>query len=331
MTEAVVDSLLNSGEPALRYKTLTKLLKKDASSAEMQALQGEIKTSPRVQALLAERTPDGKIPYHPYSKWFGANWVLAILAELEYPPGDAGLLPLREQELDYLLQSTGEGWQARPKLLIGGRVRSCASIEGNAIFSLLRLGLADDRIEALVEGLLSWQWEDGGWNCDHQNPGAHHSSFMETLIPMRALALYGQISGAPRALRAVERAAEVFLKRHLYKRQSNGEVIRKEFVRFSYPRYWHYDILFGLVVMSEAGMLADPRCQDALDLLESKRLADGGFPVETKYYNTNEKFYRNGKRATGYSLVDWGGTGVKKMNPWVTADALIVLKAAGRL
>jgi hypothetical protein len=29
--------------------------------------------------------------------------------------------------------------------------------------------------------------------------------------------------------------------------------------------------------------------------------------------------------------VDWGGTSTKKMNPWVTADALSVLVSAGRL
>lgn len=29
-------------------------------------------------------------------------------------------------------------------------------------------------------------------------------------------------------------------------------------------------------------------------------------------------------------MVDWGGTSTVKMNPWVTVDALTVLKAAGR-
>ena len=33
----------------------------------------------------------------------------------------------------------------------------------------------------------------------------------------------------------------------------------------------------------------------------------------------------------GRSLVDWGGTSKLRMNEWVTADVLYVLKAAGRL
>jgi hypothetical protein len=32
--------------------------------------------------------------------------------------------------------------------------------------------------------------------------------------------------------------------------------------------------------MAESGRLGDPRCADALALLESKRLTDGGFPLE---------------------------------------------------
>ena len=96
------------------------------------------------------------------------------------------------------------------------------------------------------------------------------------------------------------------------------------FIRLHYPLYWHYDILFGLKVMAEAGLLGDPRCQAALDLLGSKRLPDGGFPAE-------ETFARQSRpQLSGYSPVNWGGTSKKIMNPFVTADALYVLRLAGR-
>ena len=54
-------------------------------------------------------------------------------------------------------------------------------------------------------------------------------------------------------------------------------------VRLHYPCYWHYDLLAGLKVMAEAGFIGDPRCREALDLLESKRLPGGGFPAEARY------------------------------------------------
>ncbi len=101
-------------------------------------------------------------------------------------------------------------------------------------------------------------------------------------------------------------------------------VISDDFVRLHYPCYWHYDILFGLKVMAEAGFVRDERCEGALDLLESKRLPDGGFPAEERYYRLVEE------PATGRSLVDWDGTGKLTANQFVTADALYVLKESGR-
>jgi hypothetical protein len=98
-----------------------------------------------------------------------------------------------------------------------------------------------------------------------------------------------------------------------------------QFVRLHYPCYWRYDILFALKVMAEAGFIRDPRCEEALDLLESKQLPDGGWPAE-------ERFYKTAKPPTsGCDLVSWGGVSKRRPNAWVTADALYVLRAAGRL
>jgi hypothetical protein len=148
---------------------------------------------------------------------------------------------------------------------------------------------------------------------------------MESLIPLRGLALHARVTGNRESRAAAERAAEIFLKRLLFRRQADGSVIHDDFVRLHYPCYWHYDILFGLKVLAEAGFVEDARCADALDLLASKRLADGGFPAEKKYYRATEK------NVSGRSLVDWGGTSKRYMNAFVTTDALFVLRAAGRL
>ena len=101
--------------------------------------------------------------------------------------------------------------------------------------------------------------------------------------------------------------------------------MQDDFVKLHYPCYWRYDILFGLKVMAEAGFVGDKRCRDALRLLESKRLPQGGFPAEGRYYRVSDS------AATGRSLVDWGGVSRKRMNEFVTVDALYVLKQAGRL
>ncbi len=311
----MIESL--QAEPALAWKLTVNVQGLDPASRAAKQATGVVKDSPIARALLAERLPDGRTRRHAYSKWDGAHWILVVLADLSYPPGDETLRPMVEQCYAWLLSAA----HAKHIREMNGRVRRCASQEGYAIWYALRLGFANDQTTELVERLLKWQWPDGGWNCD-KHPEASKSSFMETLIPLRALALYARVSGDGRVRQAVERTAEVFLRRALFKRQRDGEVMDPHFVWLHYPCYWHYDILFGLKVLAEAGLIGDPRCQAALDLLESKRLPDGGFPAEKSYSRTT----RPG--LSGYSLVSWGGTSTRRMNPFVTADALFVLRMA---
>ena len=315
------EQLRYHSEAYIRYKITRHVLGKLEDSREVRVLRDEVKDTVLAKTLLAELDADSGIPLHPYDKWRGAHWVLAALADLGYPRGDQDLMPLREQVYDWLFSDEHE--KSLAGRLAGGRHRCHASQEGNALYYLLELGLADERTEKLVGRLLEWQWPDGGWNCDMKAKG-DTSSFMETLTPLRGLALYARMRGDEDALAAVARAAEVFLERRLYKRRHDGEVIAADFTALHYPCYWHYDILFGLKVMAEAGFLSDERCGDALDLLESKQLSGGGFPAEKKHY-------RVGRDHSNASLADWGGTHKKKMNPFVTADAFYVLKATDRL
>jgi hypothetical protein len=316
-----MDELLKllKAEPALAWKLAVNVQGRAPDSSAAKKAAQAVKESGLVRGLLKGRLPNGRTRHQAYSKWTGAHWILSLLADLGFPPGDQSIRPMMEQTFEAWLS---EG-HTKGVLTITGRTRRCASQEGNAVWSSLRLGFADERTTELVERLLKWQWPDGGWNCD-KRPEAGKSSFMESLIPLRALALYANTSGDRRVWLAAERAAEIFLKRELFKRQSSGAQIHPSFVKLHYPCYWHYDILFGLKVMAEAGLIGDPRCRAALDLLESKRLPDGGFPAEENYAR------RSSPDISGYSSAGWGGISTHSMNPFVTADALYVLRAAGR-
>ena len=81
----------------------------------------------------------------------------------------------------------------------------------------------------------------------------------------------------------------------------------------------------ALLVMTEIGAVRDRRCQDALDLLEQKRLADGYFPVEWTNVKQADQIETRG------TFADWGPLHKKKGNPFVTVDALYVLREAGRV
>jgi hypothetical protein len=325
--QAIVDALLASAEPAIRWKVRSLVLGEPVGSREMRALREEVRGGPLVRQLL---DPLGGVPQlGVYAKWQGAHWVLAALADLGYPPGDEALRPLRERVLetwlheayhrDVAVTSKSAAYQRSGVPVMRGRVRAHASQQGNALWYLTTLGLADDRCHALAALLLHWQWPDGGWNCD-RDPAADTSSFFETLLPMRGLWAHGSTP----ARDAARQAAEVFLTRRLAYRVSTGELIRAEFAKLHYPLYWHYDILGGLKVMMELGLLGDPRCGPALDLLESMRLPDG-WPAQARFYRASTQI------GLHHDWVDWGGTSTRRANPWVTVDALAVLRAAGRL
>lgn len=319
-SEPIIATLMAHEEPAIRYKTLLALGRGDTAAA--QTARAAIPDGPAARALLSGRDADGRITTHrhPYFKWQGAHWVLATLADIGYPPGDERLRPMMGQVFDWLLGDS----HRRSIRVIDGRTRRCASQESNALFAALTLGLADERAEQLAADLARWQWPGGGWNCD-KRPAVQIASFHESWIPVRSLALHARLTGNATSRAAVASAVEIFLSRELFRRRSDGKVMDAAFTRLSYPSYWHYDILAGLKTMREAGYLDDPRCAAALDLLAGKRLPDGGFLAEMRYYRLGQS------AASGRSSFDWGGTSKRRMNPWVTVDALKVLQAAGRM
>jgi hypothetical protein len=330
----VVQRLLAADDPCVRYRTLVDVCGVSPSAPAAREARAAIPTSDRVWRLLAPRGPDGRL-HSVYAKYTGAHWVLADLANIGYPPGDDDLASLRDQVYERWLDlvHTKERIVAREAArhnsrpgvpVIDGRARRCASQEGNTLYATLALGIADERADQLAANLIRWQWPDGGWNCDRKT-AARTSSFHESLLPLRGLAWHARLTGSQTSRSAAERAAELFLSRRLFRRRTDGSVIHDSFLKLRYPHYWHYDILIGLKVMAEAGFIGDPRCEEALDVLEEKRLPDGGWRAEGKHYRVVEE------PANGGSMVGWGLVSRKKvMNPFVTLDALTVLRAAGR-
>ena len=336
-TESVIQALLTSKEPSIRWKARVHVLGEDRSSRRIRALEEEIRKSPRVRALLSRRHELGRAgtARKVYNKWQGVHWVLASLADIGYPREDPSLQSIRDRIFEFWLkpnyfrefvaQTEAEAYRGKGVPVIRGRARRCASQQGNALYSLTTLGLADERSDSLVERLLHWQWPDGGWNCD-RHPKADTSSFMETRLPMLGLAARARDHPSANLSRAIERASEVFLRRRLFRRATNGTIIHRDFVTLHYPLYWHYDVLGGLKAMAYIGKIRDPRCAEALDLLESKRLLDGGWPAERRFYKVRPTTFE-----ANSDYVDWGGTGSRRMNEWVTVDALAVLRSSGRL
>lgn len=322
---ALTDSLCAHENPAVAYRARRLLAGEPESSPALCNLRREIGLSEMAKRLLLALEGER---FNPYRKWQGPHWTLYSLAEIAFPAGDERLLPLRERVMDWMF---APAFLKPPSTVFlpdqPRRPRRCASMEGNTIWSQLVLGIVDyERVPLLVDRLVAFQWPDGGWNCD-KRPGAHTSSVQETLLPLRGLANWYRATGDDRARRAANLAAEFLLKRHLLWRKRDGALIEPEWGgpvdKIHYPIRF-YDVLSVLLVMAEIGMVRDRRCQDSLDLLECKRLADGTFPVEWTNVTKADRIETRGTYA------DWGILQRKKGNPFVTVDALYVLREAGR-
>jgi hypothetical protein len=307
-----VEWLLRSDEPAIRHLARRDILGESVDADATQIVQGAM-----VRALLSGQAPDGGFGPRPYRKWIGAHWRLVSLAELGAPPDDPRVAAATEHVLDWITRGL-----RYPPVVVDGLARSHASIQGNALGACSRLGLAEDpRPRRLAEAIVSWQWPDGGWNCD-LNASGRRSSFHESLCTAWGLHEYVSVTGDEAARDAATRAAELFLEHRIFRRLGTDEVIEARWLKLRYPPYWHFDILQALVVLARMGLADDPRASDALDELENRRRPDGR-------WHANGQWWRPADSSLTPEVVDWGRSGTP--NEMLTLNALRVLRAAGRL
>jgi hypothetical protein len=311
-TSGVVAWLLAAREPTVRHLTRRDLLGDDSPEE-----RATITAGPWVSALLDGQQADGGFGGDPYRKWTGAHWRLVALAELDVPATDSRVAAAASHVLAWIVKSL-----RYPPRVVDGLARAHASIHGNALGACTRLGLADDeRTRRLAEAIISWQWPDGGWNCDNRASG-YRSSFHESLRTTWGLQEYAAATGHEPARDAADRAVELFLQHRVFRRGGTGEPINPRWLSLPYPSYWHYDVLSALLVIASADRCTDPRASDALDMIERKRRPDGR-------WNAQAQWWRSVGGKTTPEVVDWGAAG--EPNLMVTLNALRVLAAAGRV
>ncbi|MEP7177725.1 MAG: squalene cyclase, partial [Pseudonocardiales bacterium] len=96
---------------------------------------------------------------------------------------------------------------------------------------------------------------------------------------------------------------------------STGEVADPDWLRFSFPTWWHYDVLWALDYFRAVGDAPDPRLAEALALLRSKQQPDGTWLLENTHLGD-----------VHFSMEDGDG----QPSRWNTLRALRVLNWADR-
>jgi hypothetical protein len=269
-----LDWLLDA-DPAIRWQAMRDLT--DAPADQVAAERARVATEGWGARLLALRRDDGLWDTGaPDTEWPSLVALLMLR--------DMGLDPSSEQARkafglvrdNATWHNPRAPWNGKP--VFAGEVEPC--INGRVVALGAYFG---HDATGIVERLLGEQMADGGWNCEQEN-GSTRGSFHTTIDVLEGLLEHERATGgSARVTAARERGQEYLLERRMLRRLSNGELIDPAFTKFSFPTGWHYDALRGLEHLRAGGVTPDPRAAEAVELVRSKRDAEGRLPLENPH------------------------------------------------
>lgn len=211
-----------------------------------------------------ERGEDGRLLGQP---WTATAWSLTLLRIFGLDPDHP-----KAKETVALVKENSR-WDHDGQPFFDGEVEPCINGVTVAIGSYF-----GEDVSGVVDRLLEEQMEDGGWNCEQEN-GSIRGSFHTTISVLEGFFEYRARFGESAAVTEASRRGEQYLlDRRMYRRLSTGEVADPSYVLFSFPNWWHYDVLRGLDYLRKAEVEPDERIQDAIGLLEDRRSQDGRWP-----------------------------------------------------
>ncbi|WP_307613331.1 hypothetical protein [Pseudarthrobacter sp. W1I19] len=275
----VLDWLLD-GDPAIRWQALRDLT--DASVNDVQAERERIATEGWGARLLALQDMDGQWAGGTYwpatdddpdsQPWTATTYSLLLLRDLGLDPAS------REARHAIKLVRENSRWEEGNQLFFAGEVEPC--INGMTVALGAYFG---QNVDTVVERLTREQLPDGGWNCEAER-GSTRSSFHTTICVLEGLLEYERATGGtPESRKARRGGEEYLLERGLLRRRSSRELISSDWLQFSYPTRWFYDVLRGLDYFRAAGGTPDKRVDEAVEAVRSKEQPDGRWLLENTH------------------------------------------------
>lgn len=280
-TDETIKWLLD-GDPAIRWQTLRDLVGAVESTVERE--RKRVARDGWGARLLARQDSDGKWAggqssdgglYSP--KWISTTYTMLLLRDFGLAANNRQARKACTLLLDDGLQNDGGinyGWWGKSETCITGMVLSI----------LAYFDCNDDRLDTIADHLLEQQMTDGGWNC-RRRFGATHASVHTTISALEGLQHYEVSRGRKlRAVKAAQRLGREFLLAHrLFRSHRTGEIIKPEFIRFSFPPRWHYDILRALDYFQAVNAPRDERLVEAIDIVRHGRREDGRWSLQHSY------------------------------------------------
>lgn len=276
----VLDWLLDS-DPSIRWQVLRDLA--DAPAEDIIAERARVATEGWGARMLSLQGSDGQwdggtyYPSPPDDSEDGQPWTATTYSLLLLH--DFGLEPGSDEAGHAISLVRGNSrWDEGGQPFFDGEVEPC--INGMVVTLGAYFG---QNVDAVVTRLLDDQLADGGWNCEAER-GSTRSSFGSTINVLEGLLEYEHATGGtPASVSARQRGEEYLLERGLLRRKSTGELINKDWLKFSYPTRWYYDVLRGLEYFRAGGGVPDERIAEAIQVVRSKRQPDGTWPLENTH------------------------------------------------
>ena len=269
---ALLKWLLDS-DPGIRSQTMRDLT--DEEPAAIATERARIATEGWGAKLLALQSPAGHWGGPDDRGWLVTLYTLVVLMDL-------GLDPTTKQARK-MIDRVDKRLVFKPlnnRPFLHGETEPC--INGR----ILALGAYfKEPNDALARQLLSEQLEDGGWNCEAVEPSAkrplsRRSSFHTTICVLEGLLAYERAGRKSAAVTKARRGAENYLlERRMFRSLRTGDVIDERWLRFSFPTFWHYDVLRGLDYLRNAAVTPDSRVSEAIEVVIKRRHQNGRWPL----------------------------------------------------
>lgn len=164
----------------------------------------------------------------------------------------------------------------------GAKQHSDVCVNGMFLNYAAYFAMPEADLTSIVDFLLGQQMADGGFNCFSNTVGARHNSLNSTISVLEDIHEYvagGYRYRAADLQRAAEQSREFILLHRFFKSDHTGQVIRKDFLKLTYPPRWKFNILRALDRFQLVGAGFDARLSDALAVICAKRMPDGRWPV----------------------------------------------------
>jgi len=303
--KAILDWLLQSGDPSLRFRLERDLLDSEPDPS----LQKEIAGSKLVTKIFTKMHPDGMWLHEgigaglDYSHGKTTHFILSYLAELGLDKSD----PRIDKAVNrYLNLNIHEKWLSGPDHLTG---QSCLYAQNIRTFCLLGYR-SDPRVQMRIATLQSEIRHDDGMLCRRLSYTQKTKSCIRGTL--KALMAYAELPELWDS-ESCKRTVNYFLARNVYFKKTNLTEKIRGGMGTIFPFVIYSSLLEPLYALSKMGYGNHPALDDAWKELEKRNDGEGKYRLD---WYTNSLFMP-GKKG--------------EINEWVTFYAYLAKKYKGDL